>query len=250
MREKLLLNEHTLDQLRGLRLDGMVHALTDQATSASAGELAFDDRLAMLVQREIDWRDGKRLARLLKAAKLKLASVCLEDIDWRASRGLDRNLVAGLAGGDWLRHGHNVLITGATGVGKTWLACALAQQAARSGFTVLYVRAPRLLEELRVAHGDGSFGRRLAQLARIDLLAIDDFAIAPVTAPERNDLLELLDDRVGTRATLITSQLPVTSWHEWLNDPTLADAILDRIVHTAHKIALKGESMRKKQVKP
>ncbi len=250
MREKLLLNEHTLDQLRGLRLDGMVHALTDQATSASAGELAFDDRLAMLVQREIDWRDGKRLARLLKAAKLKLASACLEDIDWRASRGLDRNLVTALAGGDWLRHGHNVLITGATGVGKTWLACALAQQAARSGFTVLYVRAPRLLEELRVAHGDGSFGRRLAQLARIDLLAIDDFAIAPVTAPERNDLLELLDDRVGTRATLITSQLPVTSWHEWLNDPTLADAILDRIVHTAHKIALKGESMRKKQIKP
>lgn len=245
-----MLNEHTLDQLRGLRLDGMVHALADQATSASAGELAFDDRLAMLVQREIDWRDAKRLTRLLKAAKLKLTSACLEDIDWRSSRGLDRNLVTSLAGGDWLRHGHNVLITGATGVGKTWLACALAQQAARSGFTVLYVRAPRLLEELRVAHGDGSFGRRLAQLARIDLLAIDDFAIAPVTAPERNDLLELLDDRVGTRATLITSQLPVTSWHEWLNDPTLADAILDRIVHTAHKIALKGESMRKKQVKP
>lgn len=245
-----MLNEHTLDQLRGLRLDGMVHALADQATSASAGELAFDDRLAMLVQREIDWRDAKRLTRLLKAAKLKLASACLEDIDWRASRGLDRGLVTALAGGDWLRHGHNVLITGATGVGKTWLACALAQQAARSGFTVLYLRAPRLLEELRVAHGDGSFGRRLAQLARIDLLAIDDFAIAPVTAPERNDLLELLDDRVGTRATLITSQLPVTSWHEWLNDPTLADAILDRIVHTAHKITLKGESMRKKQIKP
>lgn len=245
-----MLNEHTLDQLRGLRLDGMVHALADQATTTAAGELAFDERLAMLVQREIDWRDAKRLTRLLKAAKLKLASACLEDIDWRASRGLDRNLVTALAGGDWLRHGHNVLITGATGVGKTWLACALAQQAARCGFTVLYVRAPRLLEELRVAHGDGSFGRRLTQLARIDLLAIDDFAIAPVSAPERNDLLELLDDRVGTRATLITSQLPVASWHDWLNDPTLADAILDRIVHTAHKIALKGESMRKKQIKP
>jgi DNA replication protein DnaC len=245
-----LLNEHTLDQLRGLRLDGMVHALADQASSAAAAALAFDERLAMLVQREIDWRDGKRLARLLKAAKLKVGSACIEDIDWRGSRGLDRHLVTALAGGDWLRHGHSVLITGATGVGKTWLACALAQQAARSGFTVLYMRAPRLLEELRVAHGDGSFGRRLAQLARIDLLAIDDFAIAPITAAERNDLLELLDDRVGTRATLITSQLPVTAWHEWLNDPTLADAILDRIVHGAHKIALKGESMRKKQVKP
>jgi DNA replication protein DnaC len=138
-----LLNEHTLDQLRGLRLDGMVHALADQATSAAAAELAFDERLAMLVQREIDWRDGKRLARLLKAAKLKVASACIEDIDWRGSRGLDRNLLTALAGCDWLRHGHNVLITGATGVGKTWLACALAQQAARSGFTVLYMRAPR-----------------------------------------------------------------------------------------------------------
>jgi DNA replication protein DnaC len=244
-----LLNEHTLDQLRGLRLDGMVHALADQATSTAATALAFDERLAMLVQREIDWRDGKRLTRLLKAAKLKVGSACIEDIDWRGSRGLDRSLITALAGGDWLRHGHNVLITGATGVGKTWLCCALAQQAARSGFTVLYTRAPRLLEELRVAHGDGSFARRLAQLARIDLLALDDFAIAPITAAERNDLLELLDDRVGTRATLITSQLPVTAWHEWLDDPTLADAILDRIVHAAHKIALKGESMRKKQVK-
>ena len=235
-----MLNEHTLDQLRGLRLDGMVHALADQATSAAAAQLAFDERLAMLVQREIDWRDGKRLARLLKAAKLKVASACIEDIDWRGSRGLDRNLVTALAGGDWLRHGHNVLITGATGVGKTWLACALAQQAARSGFTVLYMRAPRLLEELHVAHGDGSFARRLAQLARIDLLAIDDFAIAPVTAAERNDLLELLDDRVGTRATLITSQLPVKAWHTYLNDPTLADAILDRVVHSSHKIDLKA----------
>jgi DNA replication protein DnaC len=244
-----LLNEHTLDQLRGLRLDGMVHALADQATSAAAAQMAFDERLAMLVQREIDWRDGKRLTRLLKAAKLKVPSACIENIDWRASRGLDRTLITALAGCDWLRNAHNVLITGATGVGKTWLACALAQQAARSGFTALYVRAPRLLEELRVAHGDGSFGRRLAQLARIDLLAIDDFAIAPVTATERNDLLEMLDDRVGTRATLITSQLPVAAWHEWLNDPTLADAILDRIVHGAHKIALKGESLRKKQDK-
>lgn len=245
-----MLNEHTLDQLRGLRLDGMVHALADAGVSAAAAELAFDERLAMLVQREIDWRDSKRLARLLKAAKLKVGSACIKDIDWRGSRGLDRSLVTALAGCDWLRHGHNVLITGATGVGKTWSACALAQQAARSGFTVLYMRAPRLLEELRVAHGDGSFGRRLAQLARIDLLAIDDFAIAPITAAERNDLLELLDDRVGTRATLITSQLPVGAWHEWLNDPTLADAILDRTVHAAHKIALKGESLRKKQVKP
>ena len=245
-----MLNEHTLDQLRGLRLDGMVHGLTDQAGSTTTTELDFDARLAMLVQREIDWRDGKRLTRLLKAARLKISGACLEDIDWRASRGLDRGLITQLAGGNWVRQGHNVLITGATGVGKTWLACALAQQAARAGFSVLYVRAPRLLEELHVAHGDGSFSRRLAQLARIDLLVLDDFAIAPISASERNDLLELLDDRVGARATLLTSQLPVNAWHAWLADPTLADAILDRIVHKAHKIALKGESMRKHQLKP
>lgn len=244
-----MLNEHTLGQLRTLRLDGLIQALSDQASTTAAAGLNFQDRLAMLIQREIDWRDGKRLARLLKAARLKVSSACVEDIDWRGSRGLDRQLITQLTSCDWLRHGHNVLITGATGVGKTWLACALGQQAARSGFTVLYMRAPRMLEELRVAHGDGSFTRRLAQLARTDLLVIDDFAIAPISASERNDLLELLDDRVGSKATLITSQLPVNSWHEWLNDPTLADAILDRIVHSAHKIGLKGESMRRKQAK-
>jgi len=240
-----LLNEHTLEQLRTLRLDGMVHALQDPPSASAATSLPFEQRLALLVQREVDWRDAKRLTRLLKLARLKVSGACIEDIDWRASRGLDRALITMLAGGDWLRHGRNVLITGATGVGKTWLACALAQQAARLGFTVLYARAPRLLEELRVAHGDGSFGRRLAQLARIDLLALDDFAIAPITSGERNDLLELLDDRVGSRSTLITSQLPVNAWHAWLDDPTLADAILDRIVHAAHRIALKGnKSMR------
>ena len=243
-----MLSEQTLDQLRGLRLDGVIHALADQATSTAASELDFDARLAMLVQREIDWRDGKRLNRLLKAARLKVSSACIEDINWRASRGLDRGVVTQLAGCNWVRQGHTVLITGATGLGKTWLACALAQQAARSGFSVLYVRAPRLLDELHVAHGDGSFGRRLAQLARIDVLLIDDFAIAPISASERNDLLELLDDRVGIKATLLTSQLPVNAWHAWLNDPTLADAILDRIVHRAHRIALKGPSLRKVEV--
>lgn len=243
------IDAHTVEQLRALRLDGMLAALDEQATHSAAAPLSFEQRFTLLVQREIDWRDDKRLTRLLKAAKLKVASACIEEIDWRASRGLDRTLISSLANADWLRHGHNVLITGATGVGKTWLACALAQQAARSGFSVLYCRTPRLLEELRIAHGDGSFAKRLAQLSRLDLLVLDDFAIAPIPQSERNDLLELLDDRVGTRATLITSQLPVSAWHEWLNDPTLADAILDRIVHAAHKITLKGESMRKKVAK-
>ncbi|MBC7480446.1 MAG: ATP-binding protein [Rhizobacter sp.] len=239
-----MLNEHTLDQLRSLRLDGMARAIEEQATSTAAAALSFDERLTMLVQREVDWRDDKRVTRLLKAARLKVSAACVEDINWRASRSLDRALVATLAGGDWLRHARNLLITGATGCGKTWLACALAHQAARSGFSVLYVRAARLFDELQVAHGDGSFARRLTQLAKLDLLVIDDFAISPMGPAERTDLLELLDDRVGTHSTIITSQLPVKAWHTYLNDPTLADAILDRVVHSSHKIALKGVSLR------
>lgn len=240
-----MLNEQTLTQLKSLRLDGMVAALADPATSRSAAELRFEERLALLVQREIDWRDDKRLTRLLKAARLKVSAACIEDINWRASRGLDRHLITALAGCDWVRHARTILITGATGTGKTWLSCALAQQAARNGFTVLYTRTTRLLQELRVAHGDGSFGRRLAQLARIDVLVLDDFAGAPMEPTERTDLLELLDDRVGAKATLITSQLAVKAWHAWLEDPTVADAILDRIVHSSHRIALKGASLRK-----
>lgn len=242
-----MLNEHTLEQLRALRLDGMVHAIEEQATSTAATALGFDERLSMLVQREVAWRDARRVERLLKAAKLKVSMACVEDINYRSSRALDRSLVATLAGGDWIRNAQNLLITGATGCGKTWLACALSHQATRSGFSVLYVRAGRLFDELQVAHGDGSFARRLVQLAKLDLLVLDDFAISPMGAPERSDLLEVLDDRVGTRSTLITSQLPVKAWHTYLDDPTLADAILDRVVHSSHKIDLKGGSLRDKR---
>ena len=238
-----MLNEHTLDQRRSLRLDGMLRAIEDQAASTAAAELGFDDRLTLLVQREIAWRDDRRVARLLKAAKLKVSAACVEDINWRASRSLDRSLIAALAGGDWLRRARNLPITGATGSGKTWLACALAHQGARGGFSVLYVRAARLFDEMQVAHGDGSFARRLAQMAKLDLLVIDDFAISPMGPAERCDLLELLDDRLGARSTLITSQLPVKAWHTYLGDPTLADAILDRVVHRRHKIELKGSRL-------
>mgnify|MGYP000844073013 FL=1 len=238
---------HTLDQLKTLRLDGMLAALADQATSSAAAELRFDDRLSLLVQREIDWRDDRRLERLLKAAKLKVGSAAIEDIVWRDSRNLDRHQITTLAGCDWVRQARPILLTGATGTGKTWLACALARQAARCGFSVLYARTHRLLQELRVAHGEGSFSRRLAQLARIDVLVLDDFAGAPIEPGERTDLLELLDDRVGTKATLITSQLAVNKWHAWLDEPTVADAILDRIVHGSHRIELKGPSLRKAQ---
>jgi DNA replication protein DnaC len=241
------MNEHTLTQLRDLRLDGMVRAIEEQASSTSASALGFDERLSLLVQAEVAWRDDKRVGRLLKAARLKVSTACVEDINWRPSRALDRSLVSTLAGGNWIRNAQNLLITGATGCGKTWLACALAHQAARSGFSVLYVRAGRLFDELHVAHGDGSFARRLAQLAKLDVLVIDDFAISPMGASERNDLLEVLDDRVGTKSTLITSQLPVKAWHTYLDDPTLADAILDRIVHSSHRIDLKGATLRDKK---
>jgi DNA replication protein DnaC len=240
-----MLNEHTINQLRSLRLDGMLRAIEDQASSAAATALGFEERLTLLVQREVAWRDDRRVARLLKAARLKVSTACVEDINWRASRGLDKSMVAALAGCDWLRHGQSLLITGATGCGKTWLACALAHQAARSGFSVLYTRAARLFDELQVAHGDGSFSRRLAQLARLDVLVLDDLAIAPIAAQERQDLLELLDDRVGSRSTLITSQLPTSAWHQWLNEPTIADAIMDRLLHGSHTLALKGESLRR-----
>ena len=204
-----MIPSHTLDQLKTLRMDGMVAALADQAISSAAAELGFDERLSMLVQREMDWRDDKRLTRLLKAAKLKVSSASIEDIIWRDSRNLDRHLVTSLAGCDWVRHSRTVLLTGATGTGKTWLGCALARQAARCGFSVLYARTTRLMQELRVAHGEGGFARRLAQLARVDVLLLDDFAGAPMEPGERGDLLELLDDRVGTKATLITSQMTV-----------------------------------------
>jgi DNA replication protein DnaC len=239
-----MLPAQTLDQLKQLRLDGMLAALTDQATSSAAAKLGFDDRLSLLVQREVDWRDERRLGRLLKAARLKASSACIEDILWLDSRHLDRHLVTALAGCDWVRRAQPVLISGATGCGKTWLACALARQAARSGFSVLYTRTHRLLQELRVAHGEGSYTRRLSALARVDVLLLDDFAGAPIASDERTDLLELLDDRVGAKATIITSQLAVNAWHAWLNDPTIADAILDRIVHSSHRIELKGPSLR------
>jgi len=240
-----MLIQHTMTQLKSLKLDGMARALEEQQTMPASQALTFEDRLGLLVEREVVWRDNRRLERLLRQAKLKQAQACMEDIDYRGSRGLDKRLMVTLAGCDWIRRSQNVLLTGATGAGKSWLACALGNQACRQGFSVMYVRVPRLLEQLRIAHGDGSFGKLLAQLAKIDVLLLDDWGLTPMQSSERHDLLEVVDDRVNTRSTIITSQLPVDHWHAWLNDPTLADAILDRLVHASHRIALKGESRRK-----
>jgi DNA replication protein DnaC len=223
----------------------MATALCEQMTQTSAQSLPFEDRLGLLVEREITYRENRRLTRLLQLAQLKQRAA-FEDLDFRARRGLDRAQLASLSSCDWIRQHQNLLIHGATGCGKTFLGCALAHQACRQGLSALYLRAPRLFDELSLCHADGSFRKRLAAIAKVDLVVIDDFAIAPIGARERSDLLELLDDRVGTRSTLLTSQLPIEHWHEYIGDPTLADAILDRLVHSAHKIHLEGESMRKR----
>jgi DNA replication protein DnaC len=241
-----MLNQQTLNQLKALRLDGMARSFEEQLAQPITTELSFEERFALLVDREVLWRDHKRRDRLLKQAKLKHPQACLEDLDHRPGRGLDKPLIATLGGGDWIRQAHALLIGGATGTGKTWLACALGQQACRQGFSTFYARVPRLLDTLRIAHGDGSFGKRLTQLARIDVLILDDWGLTPLDQTARHDLLEVIDDRVGIRATIITSQLPIDHWHGWLNDPTLADAILDRLVHQSYRLILKGESLRKK----
>jgi DNA replication protein DnaC len=241
--------QHTITRLRALRLEGMARAFEEQLLQPAAQSLSFEERFGLLVDRETSWRDSKRIARLLKVAKLKVSSASIEDIDYRPNRGLDKRLVSTLASCDWIRHAQNLILVGATGTGKTWLCCAFGQAACRQGFSTVYLRASRLLEELRIAHGDGSFARKLSALARTDLIVIDDWAQVSLTHNDRANLLEVLDDRVNTRSTLITSQLPVDTWHEYLADPTLADAILDRLVHHSHRIALKGESMRKREPK-
>jgi DNA replication protein DnaC len=244
-----MLTHNTTATLRLLKLAGMAKAFEEQLIQPITQSLSFEERFSLLVDRELTHRDSKRLERLLKQAKLKHASACVENLDYRAARKLDKSQIASLASCDWIRNHHNLLITGATGGGKTWLACALANQACRQGLSVLYARLPRLFEELKIAHGDGSFGKRLAQFAKADLLLLDDFGLNAIGQAERSDLLEILDDRVHSKATIITSQLPVDHWHAYLNDPTLADAILDRVVHSSYRLDLKGESMRKPRAK-
>jgi DNA replication protein DnaC len=235
-----MLTQQTLTRLRSLKLDGMARAFEEQITQPASHALAFEERFGLLVDREAAWRDTRRLERLLKQARLKYPGACLEDLDTRAVRGLDQQLVASLGSCDWVRAGQSVIVTGETGLGKSWIACTLGNQACRQGFSALYTRFTRLLEQLRIAHGDGSFGKHLAQLAKTDVLIIDDFALAPIAQGERCDLLE-----VSGKSTIITSQLPVEHWHEYLAEPTLADAILDRLVHHSHRIVLHGESLRK-----
>jgi len=240
-----MLTEPTLDKLKALRLDAFARAWSEQHKDPELGKLSFDERLALLVDTEWLERENRRLERALREARLKISAACVENIDYPARRELDRGVIRQLATCRWVQEHTNVIVTGPTGVGKTYLACALAQQACRKGFRVLYRRASRLFDELALARADGSYSRLLARFARTDVLLIDDWGLAPPAELERRDLLEILEDRYGTRSTIMTSQLPPAKWHDHLADPTLADAICDRILHNAHRIMLKGPSRRK-----
>ena len=243
-----MLKHPTLDKLHALKLTGMAAALEDQSATPDITDLSFEERLGLLVDREMTERDNRRMTSRLRRAKLRHNAI-LEDLDYRYSRGLDKGLVQSLAGCQWVKEHLNVLITGPTGVGKTWLACALAHKACREGYTAQYVRLTRLLRELTIAKGDGQYSKLLTNLAKVDVLILDDWGLMKLSAENRRDLLEVLEDRHGRRSTIATSQLPIEEWHGIIGDATLADAILDRLVHNAYKINLRGESMRKQQAK-
>jgi DNA replication protein DnaC len=240
-----MLRQPTIEKLHAMRLRVMAAAWVDQDRSPDTLALAFDERLALLVDAEMLARDNTRLAKNLRDAKLRIADACVEGIDFPKARQLDKAVVRTLATCRWIHEHQTVLIDGATGTGKSYLACALAHQACRKGFRVFYRRVPRLFDELRLARADGSYPRLLTRIAKADVLVLDDFAITPLTAESRRDLLEILEDRYGLRSTIITSQLEPKLWHDYLADPTVADAICDRVMHGAHRISLKGPSRRK-----
>ncbi len=240
-----MLTAPTLEKLHALKLDALAAAWTEQQHQADMTALAFDERLALLVEAEWVARENKRLARALQEAKLKLPHACLEAIDYPARRELDKAVIRQLATCRWIEEHQQVLVTGATGTGKTFIACALANQACRRGYRAYYRRASRLFDDLKLARADGTYGRLLGKLARMDVLLIEDLGLAPPQDQERRDLLEILEDRYGSRSTIVTSQLPPGQWHDYLADATLADAICDRLLHNAHRLVLKGPSRRK-----
>ncbi|BHH84358.1 IS21-like element helper ATPase IstB [Desulforhopalus sp. 52FAK] len=236
----------TLEKLKTLKFTGMADALDEQMQMDSLDDMGFEERLGVLLDREMAVRETRRMKTRLRKAKLRQDS-CIEDIDFRHPRGLDKSLVMRLAGCDWIKDHNNLIITGPTGVGKTYLACAFANKACREGFNTLYLRVTKLFEDLSLAKGDGRYLKLLTSFAKADLLVLDDYGLDHLNREQRHDLLEILEDRHGLKSTMVTSQLPVDHWHEQIGDPTLADAIMDRLVHSAHKVKLKGESMRKKK---
>lgn len=241
-----MMTHTTLEQLKELKLQGMADALQEQLLQSTISSMSFEERLALLVDREINWRNDRKLVRLLKNAHLRYPQAAIEDLDTRAGRGIDRKEVMSLALGAWVTNGQTVLINGPTGVGKSWLACALAQYACRRGHSAYYQRVPRLTEDLKIRHGNGTFGKWLIQLAKTDVLLLDDWGMTGLDVHTRADLLEMIDDRATSKATIITSQLPIEHWHAWIGDATIADAIMDRLMQKNHRLTLTGESLRQK----
>lgn len=241
-----MLKTPTTDALRVLKLHGMLRAFEDQDSSAEIRELSFDDRFGLLVDAELLSRSNKQLQSRLRTAQLRL-SACVEDLEVKSGRGLDRTTVVALSTCDWLRLHRNILVTGPTGSGKTYVSCALAQKACREGYTVVYVRSSKLFHDLSLAKADGSYLEKLKTLSKKHLLVIDDFALAPLTDEQRRDLLEIMEDRYNKQSTIVISQVPSDLWHEIIGDPTIADAILDRLVHNAHKIQLRTKVSKRKE---
>ena len=239
-----MLHQETVEKLYAMKLNGMADAFKEQLLQPDIYDLPFEERFTLLVDRQWTWKEDRRMKRLLKNAKLKING-CIEDIDFKTPRGIDKSVILRLANGDWIKRTQNIIITGPTGVGKTYLACAIANRACRMGYSAFYIRVPRLFQELAIARGDGSYPKIMKKLLKTNVLVIDDLGLAPMSATERRDLLEVIEDRHGLASTIVATQLPITSWHENIRDPTIADAILDRLIHNAHKINLKGESMRK-----
>ncbi len=239
-----MLNNQTITQLHDMKLNGMAAAYEEQRQQPQIADISFDDRLGMLVDRQWQWREERALSTRIRIAKFKLQA-CMEDIDYRTSRGLKREVVDSLRSGDWINYHQNIILTGSTGTGKSFLACAIGQNACRSGYKVRYFVAAKLFRLLRSSHADGSYMRLTDRLSKTDLLIIDDWGMETLKAVEYRDFLEILDDRQSKGSTLITSQFPINLWHDTIGNPTVADAILDRLIHNSHKIELKGESMRK-----
>ena len=244
-----MLNEPTLEKLRDLRLNALAQTWCEQRKDPKMTDLAFDERFGLLVDAEWIDRQNKRLARNLREAKLRLSDACIEGIDYPPRRKLDKAVIRSLASCAWVQEHQNVVITGPTGVGKTYIACALAQQACRKGYRALYRRVPRIFDEILLARADGTYPRWLAKVARFDVVVLDDWGLVPLADSERRDLLEIMEDRYGNRSTILTSQMPVEQWHDQVGDPTIADAFCDRLLHNAHRIELHGPSRRQEKKK-